>query len=343
MTSPDARTPQELDRNLALDLVRVTEAAAMAAGRWVGRGDKEGGDGAAVDAMRRLINSIPMRGVVVIGEGEKDHAPMLYNGEEVGDGTGPPVDVAVDPIDGTTLMSKGMPNALAVLAVAERSAMFDPSAVFYMEKLAVGPEAADVIDITAGVSENLRRIAKVKRSSVSELTVCILDRPRHSQLVDQVREAGARIRFITDGDIAGAISAAREQSDVDVLMGIGGTPEGIVAACALKCMGGAMHARLWPRDDAEREKALAAGHDLARVLTTDDLVRGDENFFVATGITSGDLVRGVRYRSGGAYTQSIVMRSKSGTIRVIDSFHRLEKLRRYAVVDFDGAPLADRV
>jgi fructose-1,6-bisphosphatase II len=337
------RTPQDLDRNLALDLVRVTEAAAMAAGRWVGRGDKEGGDGAAVDAMRRLINSIPMRGVVVIGEGEKDHAPMLYNGEEVGDGTGPPVDVAVDPIDGTTLMSKGMPNAVAVLAVAERGAMFDPSAVFYMEKLAVGPEAADVIDLDAGIAENLRRVARVKRSSVSELTVCILDRPRHQELVEQVRDSGARILFITDGDIAGAISAAREESDVDVLVGIGGTPEGIVAACALKCMGGAIQARLWPRDDAEREKALAAGHDLTRVLTTDDLVRGDENFFVATGITSGDLVRGVRYRAGGAYTQSIVMRSKSGTIRVIDSYHRLEKLRRYSVVDFDGQPLADRV
>jgi fructose-1,6-bisphosphatase II len=337
------RTPQDLDRNLALDLVRVTEAAAMAAGRWVGRGDKEGGDGAAVDAMRRLINSIPMRGVVVIGEGEKDSAPMLYNGEEVGDGTGPEVDVAVDPIDGTTLMSKGMPNALAVLAVAERGAMFDPSAVFYMEKLAVGPEAADVIDIRADVTENLHRIAKVKGSSVSELTVCILDRPRHADLVEQVRGAGARIRFISDGDIAGAISAARESSDVDVLMGIGGTPEGIVAACALKCMGGAMQARLWPRDDAEREKAVAAGHDLDRVLTTDDLVRGENNFFVATGITSGDLLRGVRYRAGGAYTQSIVMRSKSGTIRVIDSYHRLEKLRRYAVVDFDGQPLADRV
>lgn len=338
MTSP-TRTPQDLDRNLALDLVRVTEAAAMAAGRWVGRGDKEGGDGAAVDAMRRLINSIPMKGVVVIGEGEKDHAPMLYNGEEVGDGTGPAVDVAVDPIDGTTLMSKGMPNALAVLAVADRGAMFDPSAVFYMEKLAVGPDAADVIDIDAGVAENLRRIARVKRSSVSELTVCVLDRPRHDTLVAQVRTAGARIQFITDGDIAGAISAAREQSDVDVLMGIGGTPEGIVAACALQCMGGAMQARLWPRDDAEREKVTAAGHDLSRVLTTDDLVRGDNSFFVATGITSGDLLRGVRYRSGGAYTQSIVMRSKSGTIRVIDSYHRLEKLARYAVIDFDGQAL----
>ncbi|MFS8479837.1 MAG: class II fructose-bisphosphatase [Micromonosporaceae bacterium] len=338
-TGAQVRQPQDLDRNLALDLVRVTEAAAMAAGRWVGRGDKNGGDGAAVDAMRRLINSVPMRGVVVIGEGEKDQAPMLFNGERVGDGTGPEVDVAVDPIDGTTLMSKGMPNALAVLAVAERGAMFDPSAVFYMEKLAVGPDCADVIDIEAGVAENLRRIARVKRSGVSDVTVCILDRPRHDSLVKQVREAGARIRFITDGDIAGAISAAREQSDVDVLMGIGGTPEGIVAACALKCMGGAMQAKLWPRDEAEREKAQAAGHDLDRVLTTDDLVRGENIFFCATGITSGDLLRGVRYRSGGAYTQSIVMRSKSGTIRVVDSYHRLEKLRRYSVVDFDGSPI----
>jgi fructose-1,6-bisphosphatase II len=337
----DTRTPQDLDRNLALDLVRVTEAAAMAAGRWVGRGDKEGGDGAAVDAMRKLINSIQMRGIVVIGEGEKDNAPMLYNGENVGDGTGPEVDVAVDPIDGTTLMSKGMPNALAVLAVAERGAMFDPSAVFYMEKLAVGADCAHVIDINAGVAENLRRIAKVKNSGVSDVTVCILDRPRHEQLVLQVRQTGARIRFISDGDIAGAIYAASEQSDVDVLVGIGGTPEGITAACALKCMGGAMQAKLWPRDEAEREKALAAGHDLDRVLTTDDLVTGDNCFFVATGITTGDLLKGVRYRSGGAYTQSIVMRSKSGTIRVIDSYHRLEKLARYSMVDFDGRPLAE--
>lgn len=328
------RTPQDLDRNLALDLVRVTEAAAMAAGRWVGRGDKEGGDGAAVDAMRKLINSLPMAGTVVIGEGEKDNAPMLFNGERVGDGTGPEVDVAVDPIDGTTLMSKGMPNALAVLAVAERGAMFDPSAVFYMEKLVVGPEAADVVDITAGWTENLRRIAKAKRVRVSDLTVCILDRPRHADLIREVRDAGARINFISDGDIAGAISAAREQSDVDVLMGIGGTPEGITAACALKCIGGVMQGRLWPRDEAEREKALAAGHDLDRVLTTEDLVTGENVFFVATGVTSGDLLRGVRYRDNGAYTQSIVMRSKSGTIRVIDSYHRLEKLASYSKVDF---------
>ncbi len=330
------RIPQDLDRNIALELVRVTEAAAMSAGRWVGRGDKPGGDGAAVDAMRKLINSIQMRGVVVIGEGEKDHAPMLYNGEHVGDGTGPEVDVAVDPVDGTTLMSKGMPGAVAVLAVAERGAMFDPSAVFYMEKLAVGPDCADVVDIDAGVAENLRRIAKVKRSSVSDVTVCILDRPRHRGLVREVRAAGANIHFISDGDIGGAISAAREESEVDVLMGIGGTPEGITAACALKCMGGMIQAKLWPLDDSEREKALAGGHDLDRVLTTDDLVAGDNCFFVATGVTSGDLLKGVRYRAGGAYTQSIVMRSKSGTIRVIDSYHRLEKLKAYSAVDFDG-------
>ena len=338
MTQP--RRTEDLDRNLALELVRVTEAAAMAAGRWVGRGDKEGGDGAAVDAMRQLINSLPMRGVVVIGEGEKDNAPMLFNGEHVGDWKGgPEVDVAVDPIDGTTLMSKGMPNAIAVLAVAERGAMFDPSAVFYMDKLAVGPDCADAIDIEAGVVENLNRIAKVKHSSVSELTVCILDRPRHEEIVRQVRDTGARIRFISDGDIAGAISAAREQSEVDLLVGIGGTPEGIVAACALKCIGGAIQAKLWPKDDEEREKAIAAGHDLDRVLHTDDLVRGDNVFFAATGVTSGDLLKGVRYRAGYAYTQSIVMRSKSGTIRIIDSFHRLEKLRHYSVIDFDGSVL----
>jgi fructose-1,6-bisphosphatase II len=329
------RHPQDLDRNLALDLVRVTEAAAMSAGRWVGRGDKEGGDGAAVDAMRKLINSIPMRGVVVIGEGEKDNAPMLYNGELVGDGTGPEVDVAVDPIDGTTLMSKGMPNALAVLAVAERGAMFDPSAVFYMEKLAVGPDCADVIDINAGTAEYLRRIAKVKKSSVSDVTVCILDRPRHQQLVREVREAGARIRFISDGDVAGAISAARPGTGVDLLLGIGGTPEGIIAAAALRCMGGAMQAKLWPRDEDERQKAIAAGHDLDRVLTTEDLVRGEDIFFCATGITDGELLRGVRYYADSVQTESIVMRSKSGTIRLVDSLHQLGKLRAYSAVDFD--------
>jgi fructose-1,6-bisphosphatase II len=336
MPEPTARNPQELDRNLALELVRVTEAAAMAAGRWVGRGDKEGGDGAAVDAMRSLINCVSMRGVVVIGEGEKDNAPMLYNGEQVGDGTGPEVDVAVDPVDGTTLMSKGMPNSVAVLAVAERGAMFDPSAVFYMDKLAVGPECASVIDIDAGVQENLRRIAAVKKCGISDVTVCILDRPRHEAIVREAREAGVRIRFIPDGDVAGAVSVASEAAETDAMMGIGGTPEGIIAACALKCMGGAIQAKLWPKDAAEREKALAAGHDLDRVLTTDDLVAGDNCFFAATGITTGDLLHGVHYRRGAAYTQSIVMRSKSGTIRVVDSYHKLEKLGRYATVDFEG-------
>ena len=253
------------DRNLALELVRVTEAAAMAAGRWVGRGDKNGGDGAAVDAMRTLIGTVSMRGIVVIGEGEKDEAPMLYNGEEVGDGLGPECDVAVDPVDGTTLMAKGMPNAVAVLAVAERGTMYDPSAVFYMEKLATGPEAADVVDVTAPPAVNIARVAKAKGDSVEDVTVCILDRPRHDDLVRQVREAGARIKFISDGDVAGAIMAARDGTGVDLLLGIGGTPEGIIAACALTCMGGVLQGKLWPRDEAERRKALAgllAEHDV---------------------------------------------------------------------------------
>ncbi len=323
------------DRNLALELVRATEAAAMAAGRWVGRGDKNGGDGAAVDAMRALIGTVAMRGTVVIGEGEKDEAPMLFNGEEVGDGTGAECDVAVDPIDGTTLMAKGMPNAVSVLAVAERGTMYDPSAVFYMEKLATGPEAADVVDITAPPGENIRRVAKAKGLDVEDVTVCILDRPRHEDLVQQVRAAGARITFMSDGDVAGAIMAARETTGVDLLLGIGGTPEGIIAAAAMTCLGGVLQGRLWPRDDEERAKAVAAGHDLDQVLTTRDLVRSDNVFFVATGITDGELLQGVRYRHGGAQTHSIVMRSKSGTIRLIDSSHSLTKLRAYSAVDFD--------
>ncbi|MEJ8280450.1 class II fructose-bisphosphatase [Pseudonocardia spirodelae] len=319
-----------------MELVRVTEAAAMAAGRWVGKGDKNGGDGAAVDAMRQLISSVSMRGVVVIGEGEKDEAPMLFNGEEVGNGEGPFCDVAVDPIDGTTLMAKGMPNALAVLAVAERDAMFDPSAVFYMEKIAVGPEAADVIDITAPVAENIRRVARAKEIDVADVTVCVLDRPRHEQIVAEIREAGARIAFISDGDVAGAIAAARPTSGVDMLYGVGGTPEGIITAAALKCMGGEIQGRLWPKDDEERAKAVAAGHDLDQVLTTAELVTGENVFFCATGITDGSLLRGVHYRGGGATTQSIVMRSKSGTVRLIDGYHRLTKLREFSSVDFDG-------
>jgi len=339
-SAEDASTPRERrreapDRNLAMELVRVTEAGAMAAGRWVGRGDKNGGDGAAVDAMRQLIGTVSMRGVVVIGEGEKDEAPMLFNGEEVGNGEGPWCDVAVDPIDGTTLMAKGMPNSVAVLAVAERGAMFDPSAVFYMEKLAVGPEAADVIDITMPVAENIRRVAAAKQTDVTDVTVCVLDRPRHESLVQEIRRTGARIHFISDGDVAGAISAARPNTGVDLLYGIGGTPEGIITAAAMKCMGGAMQGRLWPKDDEERARAIDAGHDLNRVLTTDDLVCGDNVFFCATGITDGDLLRGVHYRAGGCTTQSIVMRSKSGTVRMIDGYHRLTKLREYSSVDFD--------
>ncbi|WP_324787434.1 class II fructose-bisphosphatase [Streptomyces sp. H51] len=325
------------DRNLALELVRVTEAAAMAAGRWVGRGEKNGADGAAVRAMRTLVSTVSMNGVVVIGEGEKDEAPMLFNGERVGDGTGPECDIAVDPIDGTTLTAKGMPNAIAVLAAADRGSMFDPSAVFYMDKLVTGPEAADFVDIDAPISVNIRRVAKAKRSSPEDVTVVILDRPRHQGLIKEIREAGARIKLISDGDVAGSIYALREGTGVDMLLGIGGTPEGIISACAVKCLGGTIQGKLWPKDDEERQRAMDAGHDLNRVLTTDDLVSGENVFFVATGITDGELLRGVRYRSETATTDSIVMRSKSGTVRRINSEHRLSKLRAYSAIDFDRA------
>ena len=324
------------DRNLALELVRVTEAAAMAAGRWVGRGDKNGADGVAVNAMRALISTVGMRGVVVIGEGEKDNAPMLYNGEEVGGGTGPECDVAVDPIDGTTLAAKGMANAIAVMAVAPRGSMYDPSAVFYMEKLVTGPEAAHVVDIRYPVAENIHQVAKAKGSAAEDVTVVLLDRPRHAKLVGEIRATGARIKFITDGDVAGAIMAARADTGIDLLLGIGGTPEGIIAACAMKCLDGVIQGRLWPKDDEERQRALDAGHDLdpEHVLLTDDLVTGDDVFFVATGITDGELMKGVRYRAGGASTHSLVMRSRSGTIRSITSEHKLQKLSHYAAVDF---------
>jgi fructose-1,6-bisphosphatase II len=318
-------------RNLGLDLMRVTEAAAMAAGRWAGHGDKEGGDRAAVDAMRELINTVPMRGTVVIGEGEKDQAPMLYNGEQVGTGEGPECDIAVDPVDGTTLLAKGMPNAIAVIAVSDRGTMFDPSAVFYMDKLVTGPEAADRVDINAGVAANIHAVARAKGEEPADVNVCILERPRHVELMMEVRATGARISFISDGDVAGAIMAARPGSGVDLMLGIGGTPEGIIAACAVKALGGTIQARLWPQDEAERRKTLDAGHDLERVLTTDDLVRGDNAFFVATGITGGELLRPVHYRSGGADTHSLVMRSRSGTIREVVSHHSLDKVR--AVTD----------
>ncbi|MGP3931495.1 class II fructose-bisphosphatase [Nonomuraea sp. KM88] len=325
------------DRNLAMELVRVTEAAAMAAARWVGRGDKNGADGAAVNAMRQLINTVSMNGVVVIGEGEKDHAPMLFNGEQVGAGSGPACDVAVDPIDGTRLTALGMPDAVSVIAVSERGSMYDPSAVFYMEKLVTGPEAAGVVDIEAPVSANINAVAKAKHCSPSDVTVVVLDRPRHERLVKEIRETGARIKFITDGDVAGAIMAARSGTNIDLMLGIGGTPEGIVAACALKCLGGVIQGRLWPRDDAERSRAVDAGHDLGQVLTTNDLVRSDDVFFAATGITHGELMQGVRFRAGSAVTESLVMRGRSGTIRKIESEHQLWKLRAYSAINFDTA------
>jgi fructose-1,6-bisphosphatase II len=278
-----------------------------------------------------------MKGVVVIGEGEKDEAPMLFNGEQVGSGEGPECDVAVDPIDGTTLMAKGMPNAIAVMAVAERGTMYDPSAVFYMEKLVTGPDAADVVDITAPVLHNVQAVAKAKGAAVEDVTVCILDRPRHEELVHQVRQAGARIKFISDGDVAGAVMACSEGTGVDLLLGIGGTPEGIITACAVKCLGGVIQGKLWPQKKSEFENAAAAGLDLDQVLSTDDLVSSDNVFFVATGITDGELVRGVRYKGGGASTESLVMRSKSGTVRRIISEHRLTKLSAYASIDFAHA------
>ena len=327
----------KVDRNLAMELVRVTEAAAMAAGRWVGKGDKNGADQVAVNAMRVMISTVNMNGTVVIGEGEKDQAPMLYNGEQVGDGTGPECDVAVDPIDGTTLAAKGMNNAIAVLAVAPRGTMYDPSAVFYMKKLVTGPEAADVVDIRNPVAENIRAVANAKGSQAEDVTVVLLDRPRHEKLVDEIRRTGARIKFISDGDVAGAIMAARPRTGIDLMLGIGGTPEGIIAACAMKCTGGVIQGQLWPQDDEERQRALDAGHNLDddHVLSTDDLVSGDEAFFVATGITDGELMPGVRYRAGGCTTDSLVMRARSGTIRSISSEHQLAKLRTFASIDFD--------
>ena len=317
-----------------MELVRVTEAAALAAGRWMGRGDKEGADRAAVDAMRVVLQRVPMDGVVVIGEGEKDEAPMLFNGEHIGDGTPPMTDIAVDPIDGTTLTALGRAGALAVIAVSERGTMFDPGPCVYMEKLAVGPDAAHVIDLTASPAENLAAVARAKDVSVNDLTVVVLDRERHQSLIDTVRSTGARIILITDGDVAGAIATAWPESGVDMLIGIGGTPEGVLAAAALKCMGGDIQGRLWPRDDAERAAALAAGYDLDRVLTGDDLVRGDNCFFAATGITGGDLLRGVRYDHRGATTESLVMRSKSGTVRLVEARHQLSKLRTFSAIEF---------
>ncbi|HEV8373874.1 MAG TPA: class II fructose-bisphosphatase [Actinomycetota bacterium] len=326
MSEPLGSIPPVPDRNLALELVRATEAAAMAAARHLGRGDKELVDQAAVDAMRPVLGTIAMNGVVVIGEGEKDNAPMLYNGERVGDGSPPEVDIAVDPVDGTTLTAKSLPNAIAVVALAERGTMFDPGPCVYMEKLAVGRDAAGAVDFQAPVEENLRRISAAKGTAVEELTVCILDRPRHQEeLVGRVRATGARIKFLLDGDVAGAIMAAREGTGVDVLVGIGGTPEGVITACAMKCLNGALFGRLWPRDDRERRAALDAGYDLDKVLTVDDLVAGVNVFFAATGVTDGELLQGVRFEHREVVTQSLSMRSRSGAVRLVETRHQLDR------------------
>lgn len=329
-----ADDPERPDRNLAMELVRATESACLAAARWVGRGEKEEADGAAVEAMRLSLSTVSMTGTVIIGEGEKDDAPMLYNGEEVGDGSEPLVDVAVDPIDGTTLTAHGKTNALSVIAVADRGAMLDPGPSYYMEKIAVGPDSVGSIDITASPSQNLRWIAKSKQRQVQELTAVILDRPRHENLIREVREAGCRIRLITDGDVYGSVATCWPDAGADVLFGIGGTPEGVISACALKAMGGEMQARFAPQSDDEKSAMELAGFDLDRVMHQDDLVKGDNAFFAATGLTDGALLRGVRFDAQGARTQSLVMRSRSGTVRLIDARHRVKKLREFAAIDY---------
>jgi fructose-1,6-bisphosphatase II len=329
-----AATRAAPDRNLALELVRVTEAAALGAGRWIGRGDKEAADQAAVDAMRLMLDTVAMDGVVVIGEGEKDEAPMLYNGEEVGSGSGPAVDVAVDPLEGTRLTALGQPNAIAVIALAERGTMFFPGAAVYMNKIACGEEAAEAIDITASPTENVRGVAEAKGMPPTDVSVVVLERDRHDDLIAELREAGAKVHLIRDGDVAPAIAAAHGSSSVDLLMGIGGTPEGVISAAAIKCLGGAMQGVLWPRDDDERRSLEEAGYDVDAVLTTDDLVSGDDVFVAATGVTTGALLKGVRYTKEGAATDSIVMRSRSGTVRHIEATHAFEKLTKFAGVEY---------
>ena len=328
MTMGHANRDEKPDRNLALELVRVTEAAALAAARLIGRGDKEEADQAAVDGMRHQLRSISMDGVVVIGEGEKDEAPMLYNGEEIGDGTPPPVAIAVDPLEGTRLTAMGMSNALSVIALSERGTMFDPGPCVYMEKIAAGPELADLLDLDRPMSETVKLAAERKGTDVRDVMVVVLDRPRHQDTIDEIREAGARVRLILDGDVAAALLAATDATAVDMLWGIGGTPEGVISAAALKCIGGQLLGRLWPRDDDERQTALDAGYDLEKVLTVDDLVSSDNCFFSATGVTDGDVLQGVRYQgAAGASTESLVMRSRSGTVRRISARHDRTKIR----------------
>jgi fructose-1,6-bisphosphatase II len=329
------RRPERPDRNLALELVRTTEAAALAAARMVGRGDKEGADQAAVDGMRHVLDSVRMDGVVVIGEGEKDKAPMLFNGERVGDGSPPEVDVAVDPLEGTRLTALGMPNAIAVIALAERGAMFSPGPIVYMEKIAGGPEIADLLDLDRPLPETIRLIAERKQIDVRDVMVVMLDRERHREAMDEIRAAGARVRLITDGDVAGAMLAVSANTPVDLLWGIGGTPEGVISAAAIKCIGGELLGRLWPRNEEERRAAIDAGYDLERVLTAGDLVRGEDVFFSATGVTDGDVLQGVRYEGDrGASTESLVMRSRSGTVRRIAARHDRAKLRELTGVRY---------
>jgi fructose-1,6-bisphosphatase II len=322
--APDSAVP---DRNLALELVRVTESAAVGASSWIGRGDKNAADQAAVDLMRRMINTVTMRGTVVIGEGEKDEAPMLYNGESVGSGEGPEVDVAVDPLEGTRLTALGMPGAISVIAVAERGAMFFPGAALYMDKIAVGPDAADAIDITATPTENVRRVAEAKGMEPDQLTVFVLERDRHEALIAELREAGARVNLIRDGDVAPSIAAAQPFTGVDMLMGVGGTPEGVISAAAIKCLGGAIQGRLWPRNADERRQLEENGFDIDRVLTADDLVAGHDVFVAATGVTNGPLLQGVRVNRTGVETDSLVMRSRSGTVRRITAYHPHRKVK----------------
>jgi fructose-1,6-bisphosphatase II len=317
------------DRNLALELVRATEFAAIAASRWIGRGDKNAADGAAVDAMRSMMGSVSMDGVVVIGEGEKDEAPMLFNGEQVGDGSPPAVDIAVDPLEGTTLTAKGQPNALCVVALSERGTMFDPGPCVYMEKIAGGADIADVISLTDPIEDVLDRVAERRRQEVGDLMVVILDRPRHAEQIKRIRDHGARIRLITDGDVAGSLMAVWPETGVDLLWGVGGTPEGVLSAAAIKATGGAILGRMWPRDDDERQRTIDAGIDPTRILMTDDLVQGDNCFFAATGVTDGDILHGVRFTSSEARTQSIVMRSRTGTVRIVEGRHQRAKLRAF--------------
>jgi len=322
-------------KNLALDLVRVTEAAALAAGRFMGRGDKEGGDQAAVDAMRLVLNAVEMEGVVVIGEGEKDEAPMLFNGEVLGTGEPPLMDIAVDPIDGTRLLALGRTNSIATVAISERGSMFNPGPLVYMHKIAVGPEAKGHIDLDAPIEENIRAVAKAKKADIDDITVMVLDRPRHEELIKQIRETGARIRLITDGDVAGAIMTAWPESGIDILVGIGGTPEGVLAACALKCMDGEIQGRLYARDEQEAELARSQGYDLEKKLLINDLVESEEVFFSITGITDGRLVDGVKYFGTGARTHSLVMRARSGTVREIIGTHRWDKLMKFSQIPYD--------